>query len=74
MSESLTITLGPESLEALRKIGWSLGTASIEETLSRVIGSQAAITEEVRKGNSVVIKDPSGKLWVTASQIVPASA
>jgi hypothetical protein len=70
-SESVTIQLGPESLEALRKIGKSLGTASIQETLSRVIGSQAAIVEEVRKGNSAVIKDPSGQLFVTGSRIVP---
>ena len=51
-----TVTLSPEAVSALVKIGKRLGTTTLEETLGKVIGNQAAIAEQVSQGNTVRIQ------------------
>lgn len=60
-----TVTLSPQSIELLRKIGESYGSSSIEDALGHVIGSQAAIVDAINQGNQVVIRDHPGKLVVS---------
>lgn len=56
MPES-TFVLSDDALAALKKIAEQLGTTDLNQALGRVIGTQAAIAEQVQKGNVVTIED-----------------
>lgn len=56
MPES-TFVLSDDALAALKKIAEQLGITDLNQALGRAIGTQAAIAEQVQKGNVVTIED-----------------
>ena len=61
---SKTVTLSGEAVSTLEKLGRRLGTSTLEETLGRIIGTQAAIAEQVSQGNVVRIQGDANTINV----------
>jgi len=60
MSTKVTVNLPDDTVEALKKIASTRGT-TVTEALRQVIESQRFLSDEMLKGNDLLIQNPNDK-------------